>query len=119
MVALYAMHCGCFESGECECPSLQTLTKSFDQKLDGNYAWMLHAVLNKPSKLEEQDILKCKDKLIKNFLLWIPTHRLTSVAPIVKIYTHELFVDTGCHLDALLKVMDDMDGEIELKESML
>ena len=87
------------------------LTKSLEKKLDGNYARILHAVLNKSWKLDptKQQLYghlppifriqvryagycgRSRDELINNILLWDPTHGRTSVGqPEKKSYSSVL-----------------------------
>ena len=51
-----------------------------------------------------------KDELISDILLWSSTHRRASVGQWVRNYLHQLCADTGCFLEDLLWVMDNMDG---------
>ena len=52
---------------------------------------------------------KSKDKLISNVLLWTPTDEHTSVDQPAKTYIHQFCMDTGCHLEDLLRVMTNRD----------
>ena len=49
-----------------------------------------------------------------NVLLWIPSHRRTSVGRPTKTYLQELCTDKGCSLGDQPRAMDDRD---ELRES--
>ena len=49
-----------------------------------------------------------KYKLIRDILLWIPSHRHTSVGQ--PTYLQKLCTDTGCSLEDLPGVIDDRDG---------
>ena len=48
-------------------------------------------------------------ELISNVLLWTPTHGHTSVDRLAKTYIHQLYADTGCCLEDLLRAMADRD----------
>ena len=48
-----------------------------------------------------------KDKLISGVLLWTPTYGRTNVGRPVKIYIHQLCVNTGCRLDDSPSAMAD------------
>ena len=52
---------------------------------------------------------KNKDELISDILLWTLTRRCSSVNWPVRIYLHQLCVDTGCSLEDLMGAMDDRD----------
>ena len=55
-------------------------------------------------------------ELISDILLWTPTHGHTSVDQPTKANIHQLFADTGYHLEDIPRVMDSMR---ESRESML
>ena len=106
----------------------QILTKCLKKMLNGSYTRMLNFVFNKfwsqhPTKQQLylpsiiQTILvrwtkhtgywlRSKDELMSNVFLWTPTH----VGAKAKTYIHQLFTDTGCRLDDLLRVMADRNG---------
>ena len=111
-------------------------TKHLDRKLDGNYTSMLRVVLNTSWKRYSTEHLyghllpnrqtiqvrwikhadfsrRSKDELTKDIILWIPTHGHTSVDQPAKANTHQFSVDTGCRLEDLSRVTDDMDRESE------
>ena len=44
--------------------------------------------------------------LMSDLLLWTPTHGHTSVGWLVKTYFHQLYENTGYHLEKLPRVMD-------------
>ena len=99
------------------------LTKRMEKKLDGNYTWMLRAVLKKfwrqhPTKQQLYDHLppitktiqlrqtshaghcwRSKDELISNVLLWTPSHRRAKVGWPARTYIQQLSADTGCSLE--------------------
>ena len=88
--------------------TIWALTKYRKKKLDGNYTRMLRTVLNKSWKQYPTNNSSCT-------LTYIPSHKpfkhdkhikrgtprlgLTSVDWPVKIYIHQLCVDTGCSLE--------------------
>ena len=102
-----------------------------EKKLDGNCTRMLRIVLNKswtehPTKQHmyghlplilktiqvrqtryERHCWRSKDELISDVLLWTPTHGRVSVGQPARIYLYQLCADTECHLDNLLRAVDD------------
>ena len=108
------------------------LTKCIEKKLNENYTRMLHAVFNKSWKqhstkqqlyshllLISQTIqLKwtrhavhgwtSKNKLIRDILLWTPTHGHANVGWQAKIYIHHLCADTRCS-------SEDMPGATDIR----
>ena len=49
-----------------------------------------------------------KKRLKSNILLWTLTYGHTSVSKSAKTYIHQLCVDTGCSLENLPGVVDDL-----------
>ena len=97
-----------------------TLTKRLEKKLDGNYTRMLRAILNKswqqhPTRHQLYGHLppitktiqvrrtrhaghcwRSRDELIRDVLLWIPTHGRAKAGRPVRTYIQQLCEDTGC-----------------------
>ena len=110
------------------------LTKRLEKKLDGNYTRMLRAVVNKswrkhPSKQQLYGHLppitktiqvrwtrhaghcwRCRDELISDTLMWIPSHWQAKAGQSARTYIQHLCADTGCSLDDLPGAMNDRDG---------
>ena len=108
-----------------------TLTKRMEKKLDSNYTRMLRAILNEswrqhPTKQQiyghQPPITKTiqvrrtrhaghcsrsRDELIRDILLWIPSHGRAKARQPAWTYILQLFVDTGCSPEDLLEAMDD------------
>ena len=97
-----------------------TLTKRLEKKLDGNYTRMLRAILNKSWRqhLTRHQLYghlppitktfqvrrarhaghywRSRDKLIRDVLLWTPTHGRAKVGRPARKYIQQLCEDTGC-----------------------
>ena len=110
-----------------------TLTKRLEKKLDGNYARMLRAVLNKswrqhPTRHQLYGHLppitktiqvrrtrhaghcwRSKDELISDVLLWTPTHGREKAGRPARTYIQQLCEDTGCNLEDLPEAMNDRE----------
>ena len=104
-----------------------------EKKLDGNYARMLWAILNKswrqhPTKQPLYGHLplimkivqvrqtrhaghswRNKDKLISNILLWTPSYGQAKAGRPARTYIQQLCANTGYSLEHLLGAMDDRD----------
>ena len=110
-----------------------TLTKRLEKKLDGNYARMLRAILNKSwwqhptrhqlyghlppitknilarrTKLAEH-YWRSKDELISDVLLWTPTYDRPKAERPARIYIQQLCKDTGWSPEDLSEVMNDRE----------
>ena len=96
------------------------LTKRLEKKLDGNYTRMLRAILNKswqqhPTRHQLYGHLppipktiqvrrtrhaghcwRSRDELIRDVLLWIPTHGRAKAGRPARTYIQQLCEDTGC-----------------------
>ena len=113
-----------------------TLTKHIEKKLNENYTRMQRTVLNKfwKQNLTRQQLyghLRPISKTIQvrwtryvghylcDILLWTSTHACVSFGQPATTYLHQLCMDTGCNLEDLLRVMDDMDEWRESGKSML
>ena len=106
-----------------------TLTKRLEKKLDGNYTRMLRAILNKswqqhPTRHQLPPITKTiqvrrtrhaghcwrsRDELIRDVLLWIPTHGRAKAGRPAQTYIQQLCEDTGCCPEDLPRAMNDRE----------
>ena len=110
-----------------------TLTKRLEKKLDGNYTRMLRAILNKswrqhPTRHQLYGHLppitktiqvrrtrhaghcwRSRDELIRDVLLWIPTHGRAKAGRPARTYIQQLCEDTGCCPEDLPRAMNDRD----------
>ena len=110
-----------------------TLTKRLEKKLDGNYTRMLRAILNKswqrhPTRHQLYGHLppitksiqvrrtrhaghcwRSRDELIKDVLLWIPTHGRAKAGRPARTYIQQLCEDTGCCPEDLPRAMNDRE----------
>ena len=108
-----------------------TLTKRLEKKLDGNYTRMLRAILNKswqrhPTRHQLYGHLppitksiqvrrarhaghcwRSRDELIRDVLLWIPTHGRARAGRPARTYIQQLCEDTGCCPEDLPRAMND------------
>ena len=110
-----------------------TLTKRLEKKLDGNYTRMLRAILNKswqqyPTRHQLYGHLppitktiqvrrtrhaghcwRSRDELIRDVLLWIPTHGRAKAGRPAWTYIQQLCEDTGCCPEDLPMAMNDRE----------
>ena len=110
-----------------------TLTKRLEKKLDGNYTRMLRAILNKswqqhPTRHQlyghQPPITKTiqvrrarhaghcwrsRDELIRDVLLWTPTHGRARAGRPARTYIQQLCEDTGCCPEDLPRAMNDRE----------
>ena len=110
-----------------------TLTKRLEKKLDGNYTRMLRAILNKswqqhPTRHQLYGHLppitktiqvrrtrhaghcwRNRDELIRDVLLWIPTHGRAKAGWPARTYIQQLCEDTGCCPEDLPRAMNDRE----------
>ena len=110
-----------------------TLTKRLEKKLDGNYTRMLRAILNKswrqhPTRHQLYGHLppitktiqvrrtrhaghcwRSRDELIRDVLLWTPTHGRTKAGWPARTYIQQLCEDTGCCPEDLPRAMNDRE----------
>ena len=110
-----------------------TLTKRLEKKLDGNYTRMLRAILNKswqqhPTRHQLYGHLppitktiqvrrtrhaghcwRSRDELIRDVLLWIPTHGRAKAGRPARTYIQHLCEDTGCCPEDLPRAMNDRE----------
>ena len=104
-----------------------TLTKQLEKKLDGNYTRMLRAILNKswrqhPTRHQLYGHLTCRthwrsrDELIRDVLLWTPTHSRAKAGRPARTYIQQLCEDTGCCPEDLPGAMND---RVECRERVM
>ena len=110
-----------------------TLTKQLEKKLDGNYTRMLRAILNKswqqhPTRHQLYGHLppitktiqvrrirhaghcwRSRDELIRDVLLWIPTHGRAKAGRPARTYIQQLCEDTGRCPEDLPTAMNDRE----------
>ena len=110
-----------------------TLTKRLEKKLDGNYTRMLCAILNKswqqhPTRHQLYGHLppitktiqlrrtrhaghcwRSRDELIRDVLLWTPTHGCAKAGRPARTYIQQLCEDTGCCPEDLPGAMNDRE----------
>ena len=110
-----------------------TLTKRLEKKLDGNYTRMLRAILNKswrqhPTRHQLYGHLppitktiqvrrtrhaghcwRSRDELIRDVLLWTPTHGRAKAGRPAWTYIQQLCEDTGCCPEDLPRAMNDRE----------
>ena len=110
-----------------------TLTKRLEKKLDGNYTRMLRAILNTswqqhPTRHQLYGHLppitktiqvrrtrhaghcwRSRDELIRDVLLWIPTHGRAKAGRPARTYIQQLCEDTGCCPEDLPWAMNDRE----------
>ena len=113
------------------------LTKRLEKKLDGNYTRMLRAILNKswqqhPTRHQLYGHLppitktiqvrrtrhaghcwRSRDELIRDVLLWIPTHGRAKAGRPARTYIQQLCEDTGCCPEDLPRAMNDREESRE------
>ena len=110
-----------------------TLTKRLEKKLDGNYAKMLRAILNKSWRQHPTSHQLCghlhpimksiqvrrnrhavhcrrsRDELISDVLLWTPTYGQAKAGRPARTYIQQLCEDTGCSPEDLPEAMNDRE----------
>ena len=110
-----------------------TLTNRLEKKLDGNYTRMLRAILNKswwqhPTRHQLYGHLppitktiqvrrtrhaghcwRSRDKLIRDVLLWTPTHGRAKAGRPARTYIQQLCEDTGCCPEELPRAINDRE----------
>ena len=111
----------------------RTLTKRLGKKLDGNYTRMLRAILNKswrqhPTRHQLYGHLppitktiqvrrtrhagycwRSREELIRDVLLWTPTHGRAKAGRPAWTYIQQLCEDTGCCPEDLPRAMNDRE----------
>ena len=114
------------------CPT-STPTKRLEKKLDGNYTRMLRAILNKswrqhPTRHQLYGHLppitktiqvrrtrhaghcwRSRDELIRDKLLWTPTHGRAKTGRPARTYIQQICEDTGCCREELHEAMNDRE----------
>ena len=110
-----------------------TLTKRLEKKLDCNYTRMLRAILNKswrqhPTRHQLYGHLppitktiqvrrtrhaghcwRSRDELIRDVLLWTPTHGCAKAGRPARTYIQQRCEDTGCCPEDLPEAMNDRE----------
>ena len=110
-----------------------SLTKRLEKKLDGNYTRMLRAILNKswrqhPTRHQLYGHLlpitktiqvrrtrhaghcwRSRDELIRDVLLWTPTHGRAKAGRSAQTYIQQLCEGTGCCPEDLPEAMNDRE----------
>ena len=110
-----------------------TLTKRLEKMLDGNYTRMLRAILNKswrqhPTRHQLYGHLppitktiqvrrtrhaghcwRSRDELIRDVLLWTPTHGRAKAGRPARTYIQQLCEDTGCCPEDLPRAMNNRE----------
>ena len=110
-----------------------TLTKRLEKKLDGNYARMLRAILNRswrqyPTKQQLYGYLsripktiqirrtrhavhcwRSTDELISDVILWTSSYGRAKTGWPARTYIQQLCEDTGCNPEDLPKAMNDRE----------
>ena len=110
-----------------------TLTKRLEKKLEGNYTRMQRAILNKswrqhPTRQQLYGHLppitktiqvrrtrhaghcwRRRDELIKDVLLWTPTHGRAKAGRPARTYIQQLREDTACCPEDLPRAMNDRE----------
>ena len=110
-----------------------TLTKRTEKKLDSNYTRMLRAILNKSWRQHTTKhqlyghlppitktikvrgtrhaghCLRIRDELIREVLLWTPSHGRTKAGRPARTYIQQLCEDTGCSPGDLPEAMNDRE----------
>ena len=110
-----------------------TLTKRLEKKLDGKYTRMLRAILNKswwqhptihqlyghlPPITKTIQVRRTRhaghcwrswDELIRDVLLWTPTHGRAKAGRPARTYIQQLCEDTGCCPEDLPRAMKDRE----------
>ena len=110
-----------------------TLTKRLEKKLDGNYTWMLRAILNRswqqhPTRRQLYGHLppitktiqarqtrhaghcwRSKDKIVSDVLLWTPAYGQSKAGRPARTFIQQLCDDTGCNPEDLPKAMNDRE----------
>ena len=113
--------------------TIWTLTKRLEKKLDGNYTRMLRAILKKswqqhPTRHQLYGHLppitktiqvrrtrhaghcwRSRGELIRDVLLWIPTHGRAKAGRPARTYIQQLCEDTGCCPEDLPRAMNDRE----------
>ena len=117
--------------------TIWTLIKRLEKKLDGNYARMLRAILNKSwwQHLTRHQLYghlppitktiqvrwtrhaghcwRSKDDLIGDVLLWTPTYGRAKAGRPARTYIQQLCEDTGCSPEDLPEAMNDKEKRRE------
>ena len=111
-----------------------TLTKRMEKKLDGNYTRMLQAILYKSWRLHStkqqlygrlppitktiqvrrtrhaEHCWRSRDELIKDVVLWSPSHGRAKAGRPARTYIQQLSADTECSPENPLEAIDNRNG---------
>ena len=114
-----------------------TLTKRMEKQINGNYARMLRAILNKSWRQHstKQQLYghlplitkfipirrtrhvghsrRSMDELISDIFQWTPSHGRAKAARPARTYIQQLRATTGCSIEDLPEAIDDRDGWCE------
>ena len=109
------------------------LTKRLEKKLDGNYTWMLRAILNKSWRQHRTShqlyghltpitktiqvrgtrlawhCMRSKDVLISDVSLWTPRYGRAKAGRPARTYQQQLCEDRGCSPEDLPEAMNDRE----------
>ena len=110
-----------------------TLSKRLEKKLDGNYTRILRAILNKSCRqhptrhqlyghlptitktiqvrrtIHAGHCWRSRDEIIRDVLLWTPTHGRAKAGRPARTYIQQLCEDTGCCPEDLPRAMNDRE----------
>ena len=113
--------------------TMGTLTKRLEKKLDANYTRMQWAIMNRswrqhPTKMQLHDPLppitktiqirrtrhaehfwRSRDELIRDVLLWTPSHGRAKAGWPARTYIKQLCEDTGCSPEDLPEAKNDRE----------
>ena len=105
-----------------------------EKRLDGNYTRMLRAILNKSWRQHPTKQLlyghlppitktiqvrqtrhaghcwRSRDELIRDLLLWTPSHGRAKAGRPARTYIQQLYADTVCSPEELREAMNDREG---------
>ena len=109
------------------------MTKRLEKKLDGNYARMLRAILNRswqqhPTRRQLYGHLlpltktiqarrtghaghcwRSKDEIVSDVLLWSPAYGQSKAGRLARTFIQQRCDDTGCNPEDLLEAMNDRE----------
>ena len=113
--------------------TIWTPTKHMEKRLDDKHSRMLRVILNKSGRQQPtnqqlyshlpsitktiqvwrtrlaEDCWRSKDELIRDILLWTPSHGPAKAERPARTYIQQLCVDTGYSIKDLQEAMDDRD----------
>ena len=115
----------------------RALIKPTEKKLDGNYTIVRRAILNKSCRQQspKQQLYghlppvtktiksrwtrhaghcwRCRDELVRDVVLWTPSHGRSKAGRPARTYILQLGTDTDCSPEDLPGAMDDTEGWLE------